>query len=64
MADKLTAEFEFERDTKNTRRYSEVAVGAPPFCNTIYLQRWALERLGGGRLPDRVRVTVQVVDGD
>ena len=59
--DKLTAEFKFERDTKNCRRFAEVAEGGPPWCNTLYLQKWAAERLGGGVLPERVRVTVEVV---
>jgi len=27
---------------------------------TLYVQQWALRKLTGGRLPERVRVTVSV----
>ena len=58
--DKLEAVFENEKDTKRTRRYAEVAGDGPAIANTIYLQKAALERLGGGQLPERVRVTVTI----
>jgi len=41
---KIVAEFELEKTTKNTVRYSEVAEeGRPPTIGTIYLQKWALD---------------------
>jgi len=54
---KLEAVFEFEKDTKNTRRYSESLEG-PPIIGTLYLQQWAAKRLGNGTLPARIRVVV------
>jgi len=34
---------EFEKETKNTIRYSEQAkTGSPPIVNTLYIQKWAL----------------------
>lgn len=56
--DKLEAIFENEKDTKNTRRYAEVPGDDPAICNTIYLQKAALERLGGGTMPERIKVVV------
>ena len=60
--DKLQATFTVERDTKNTRRYSEDMSDRPPVIGTIYVQQWALNQLAGGNLPERVRVTVEVVE--
>lgn len=56
--DKLEAVFELEKETKNTVRYSEVFDGQAPIANTIYLQKWALQALGGGEFPKRIKVTV------
>lgn len=58
----LQAVFTFEKDTKNTRRFTEVLDGGPAFCGTIYVQRWALEQLGKGQPPERIRVTVEVAE--
>ena len=59
--DKLQATFKVEKDTKNTRRYAEVPGDGPPIINTIYVQKWAAKKLAGGQMPDRIRVTVEVV---
>jgi len=58
--DKLELVFTVEKDTKNTRRYQEETGDGPPVIGTLYLQQWALRKLTGGNLPDRVRVTVTV----
>jgi hypothetical protein len=58
--DKLELTFKAEKDTKNTRRYQEEAGDGPPIVGTLYVQQWALRKLTGGDLPDRVRVTVTV----
>jgi len=49
-----------DRDTKNTRRYMEDGDG-PYAIGTLYVQKWALRQLNGGSLPDKVEVTVRVV---
>lgn len=58
--DKLELTFQVEKDTKNTRRYQEEAGDNPPIIGTLYVQLWALRKLTGGDLPDRLRVTVTV----
>lgn len=57
---KLELTFKFEKDTKNTRRYQEEIGDEPPIIGTLYLQQWALRKLTGKELPDRLRVTVMV----
>jgi len=59
--DKLELTFKVEKDTKNTRRYQEEAGDGSPIIGTLYVQQWALRKLTGGDLPERVRVTVTVV---
>ena len=58
--DKLELTFKVEKDTKNTRRYQEEAGDGPPIIGTLYVQQWALRKLTGGDLPERLRVTVTV----
>jgi hypothetical protein len=58
--EKLELRFQVEKDTKNTRRYQEEASDGPPIIGTLYVQQWALRKLTGGGLPERVRVTVTV----
>jgi hypothetical protein len=58
--DKLELTFKVEKDTKNPRRYQEEASDGPPIIGTLYVQQWALCKLTGGDLPDRLRVTVTV----
>jgi hypothetical protein len=60
--DKLEATFTLEKDTKNTRRYTEDPGDGPPIIATIYVQQWALRKLGGGKMPDKIRVTVEVAE--
>jgi DNA invertase Pin-like site-specific DNA recombinase len=42
----LLISFRRERETKNTIRYEELASDMPPVVGTLYLQKWALHRLG------------------
>jgi len=60
MDKKLEATFSFEKDTKNTRRFSEDPSDGPPIVGTLYIQQWALRKLTGGDLPERLQVTVAV----
>ena len=52
----LELSFQRERETKNTVRYEEQVTDAPPVVGTLYLQKYALNRLGN---PDRLRVTIE-----
>jgi hypothetical protein len=38
--EKFSAEFELEKETKNTYRMKEVTNGEPPKIGTIYLAKW------------------------
>jgi hypothetical protein len=58
MADKLTAVFDLEKETKNTMRFSEDPEAAP-IMNTAYIQKWALKQLGN---PEKVRITIEAVE--
>jgi hypothetical protein len=52
---KIDVEFEFEKDTKNTRRFKEVVEGdAVPVIGTLYVQQSAFK----GEIPERVTVTI------
>jgi hypothetical protein len=53
--ERQTLVFVMERETKNTVRYQEEAIGKPPVVGTLYVQRWAL----GQPLPQRVSVTIE-----
>ena len=57
---KLELTFKVEKDTKNTRRYEEETGDTPPVIGTLYIQQWALRKLTGADLPDRVRVTITI----
>lgn len=57
--DSVTVTLSTDRDTKNTRRYEEDGPG-PYVIGTLYVQKWALTQLGGGSLPDGVKVTLEV----
>ena len=52
----LELSFQRERETKNTVRYEEQVTDAPPVVGTLYLQKYALNRLGN---PDGLRVTIE-----
>lgn len=55
-------EFEFEKDTKNARRFAEVTEGefAEPLIGSLYVKKSALADLNGGSLPETVTVTLSV----
>ncbi|MFQ5885661.1 MAG: hypothetical protein ACE5II_00340 [Anaerolineae bacterium] len=53
---KITIEFAFERETKNTFRYQEVVEpGYPSKVGTIYIQKWIV----GSKAPARLKVTIE-----
>lgn len=62
---KIVILFEFEKDTKRTRRFEETAVtingedAVIPASGTLYLQQWACKQ-AFGELPKAVTVTIQV----
>ena len=53
----IEVEFRRERETKNTIRFEEVESesGDPPVIGSLYLQKWAVKRLGD---PQKLKVTV------
>lgn len=53
---KLTAVFTVEKDTKNTIRFQEVIGTEPPIINTLYVQKYAVNKLGN---PSKITVTVE-----
>jgi len=55
--EKIVAEFEIEKETKNTVRYSEITDGKPPVIRTIYIQKWVL----GKNPPRKIKVTVEEI---
>jgi len=57
----LDLSFQRERETKNTVRYEEQVTDAPPVVGTLYLQKYALNRLGN---PDYLRVTIETAAED
>ena len=44
----ITIQLKKERETKNTIRFEEMEneEGNPPLVGTLYVQKWALKRLG------------------
>jgi hypothetical protein len=60
VADQVEILLKKERETKNTVRYEEVESesGEPPVIGTLYVQKWALKRLGS---PEQIRVTIEAV---
>lgn len=52
-----TLVFTVERETKNTVRYQEEAIGKPPVVGTLHVQRWAL----GQPVPQRLTVVIEGV---
>ena len=52
---KIERDFDFEKETKNTVRYTEVAAGQPPVIGTIYIQKWALQGT-----PKKIKLTLEM----
>jgi archaellum component FlaG (FlaF/FlaG flagellin family) len=59
MAEKLEVLFDTEKETKNTVRFTEVPGDGAPQVGTIYVQNWALKKLGG---PKKIKVTIEAVE--
>lgn len=60
MPESFTITFTVDKDTKNTRRYAEDTTEAP-IIGSLYVQKWAAKKLGGGSSPDHVQVVLTVV---
>lgn len=54
-----TLAFIFEKETKNTYRYTEKERDLPPAVGTLYLQKWALEH----NPPEILEVTIKEAFG-
>lgn len=56
-----TLEFEWERETKNTHRFKEVAPDGEEVVGVLYIKKRALESTGGGKttLPSRLYVAIE-----
>ena len=54
---KIERTFDFEKETKNTVRYTEVAEGQPPIIGTVYVQKWALKGT-----PKKIKLTLESED--
>ena len=52
----IEAVFEYERETKNTVRLTEVETDDAPVVGTLYLQRHAFKKLGS---PKRLKVQIE-----
>jgi hypothetical protein len=55
----LEITFDKERETKNTVRFEERGGEDPQIVGTLYLQKWALRRLGD---PTVLRVRIEAGD--
>lgn len=55
---RITIHLRRERETKNTVRFEETEneEGNPPLIGTLYVQKWALKRLGE---PDELALTLE-----
>ena len=47
-----------EKETPNTVRYAEDP-DQPPVFGKVYVQKWALRKLNGGDIPEKIKVTVE-----
>lgn len=52
----IEAVFEYERETKNTVRLTEVETDEAPAVGTLYLQKHAYKKLGS---PKRLKVQIE-----
>ncbi len=58
--EELKAKFVVEKETKNTVRFQEVESDSAPILGTLYIQKWALRKLGNGT-PKMIEVTIKAV---
>jgi len=57
----LEITFDKERETKNTVRFEERGGDDPQIVGTLYLQKWALRRLGD---PSVLRVRIEAAEAE
>ena len=59
----ITIRLRKERETKNTIRFEEMEneEGNPPLVGTLYVQKWALKRLGN---PERLTLRLEAADAE
>lgn len=53
----ITANFVREKETKNTIRFQEEVGENPPIIGTLYVQKFAVNKLGN---PNKLTVTITV----
>lgn len=58
----LKATFVQEKETHNTIRFQEVEGEQPPIMGTAYVQKWALRKLCDGVMPQKITITIEVVE--
>lgn len=59
-AKELTINFIQERETKNTVRFAEEeSLDGPPVVGTLYVQKYALRRLGN---PAKITITISAAE--
>ncbi len=59
----ITIQLKKERETKNTVRFEETEneEGNPPLVGTLYVQKWALKRLGN---PEKVTLRLEAENAE
>ena len=59
----ITIHLRKERETKNTIRFEELEneEGNPPLIGTLYVQKWALKRLGN---PEKVTLRLEAENAE
>ena len=57
MKSGIEVEMEFDRETKNTYRFSEIAKGKPPMIGNLYIQKWALPNRAS-----KIKVSIEVIE--
>lgn len=53
--EKTELDFIYEKETKNTVRFTERAEGKPPIIGTLYVQKWAFK----DGVPNVLKVTIE-----
>jgi hypothetical protein len=52
----LMATFSVKKETDGTVVFQEETTDMPPYVKTIYIQKWAIARLGS---PRRIKITIE-----
>ncbi len=58
----MEIEFEKAKETKNTIMYGEIQGDEPPKIGSLYVQKWALKEMTGGDFPEKLKVTLEIME--